>query len=245
MTWFKVDDHLHDHRKVRLAGTPAMGLWVLAGSWAGDNLTDGFVPSGVAHRWDADGSLSARLVEVGLWQNAVVDGESGWTFRGWADYQPTREKVHAERAAARKRMSEGRSKHRGSEDVRANTFGTRSEHPQDVRQEFPNPDPPRPDPEGAAGAPTPAPRSRAKPAGRPDPWCSRHPGGTDAPCSACQNAREGWKQWRPETFTGPVSMCGDHPQHRTLGCPDCRRETAPGTPAQIALLRGAIPAEAS
>ena len=51
MAWFKVDDKLHDHRKARRAGKAAIGVWVLAGSWAMDNLTDGFVPEVVLLRW--------------------------------------------------------------------------------------------------------------------------------------------------------------------------------------------------
>lgn len=31
--WFRVDDKLHTHEKALLAGVPAMGLWVMCGSW--------------------------------------------------------------------------------------------------------------------------------------------------------------------------------------------------------------------
>ncbi len=74
MPWFKVDDKLHDHRKARAAGATAMGVWVLAGSWAADNLTDGFVPASVLGRWGRPREAS-RLVEVGLWFADEQDGE--------------------------------------------------------------------------------------------------------------------------------------------------------------------------
>lgn len=97
MAWFKVDDKLHDHRKARAAGTAAMGVWLLAGSWAADNLTDGFIPATILTRWgrqrDAD-----KLVEVGLWHADEQDGEKGWRFHEWAERQPTRAQKLAERA---------------------------------------------------------------------------------------------------------------------------------------------------
>lgn len=85
--WFKVDDKLHDHRKTRRLRrdkAAAIGLWTLCGSWASDNTTDGFVPAEVAERWDPDGRLAERLVEVGLWHRAEADGEDGYRFHEWA-----------------------------------------------------------------------------------------------------------------------------------------------------------------
>lgn len=98
MPWFKVDDKLHDHRKARAAGPTAMGVWLLAGSWAADNLTDGFVPSSVLKRWGRPRDAN-KLVEVGLWHAAEQDGEKGWRFHEWAERQPTRAQKLEERAA--------------------------------------------------------------------------------------------------------------------------------------------------
>ncbi len=87
MTWFRVDDRLHDHRKARKAGTQAMGVWLMAGSWSAANLTDGFIPADILTRWgtkrDAD-----KLVKAGLWYVDVNDGEEGWRFHDWLHYQP-------------------------------------------------------------------------------------------------------------------------------------------------------------
>ena len=45
MSWFKIDDKLHSHKKVaRLHGIAPMGLWALAGSWSSSQETDGFIP---------------------------------------------------------------------------------------------------------------------------------------------------------------------------------------------------------
>jgi len=98
VTWFKVDDKLHDHRKARAAKKAAMGVWVLAGSWAADNLTDGFVPVSVLSRWGTRADAE-RLVEVGLWHPDEQDGEAGWRFHEWEGRQPSRAQVEARREA--------------------------------------------------------------------------------------------------------------------------------------------------
>lgn len=88
MPWFKVDDKLHDHRKARKAGKAAMGVWVLAGSWSMDNLTDGFVPEDVLSRWGTKAD-AARLVTAGMWAVAEHAGEQGWRFHDWDRFQPS------------------------------------------------------------------------------------------------------------------------------------------------------------
>lgn len=82
MSWFKVDDKLHDHRKARRAKKAAMGVWVLAGSWCSDNGTGGFVPESVLERW-GNRRDAAVLVEVGFWSVDHQDGEDGWRFHEW------------------------------------------------------------------------------------------------------------------------------------------------------------------
>lgn len=98
MAWFKVDDALHSHMKAMRAGTAAMGLWVLAGSWASDQLTDGWVPEYAIHRWSPGAvELAAKLVSAGFWVVGERDGEPGWRFHEWEEHQPTREEVLARR----------------------------------------------------------------------------------------------------------------------------------------------------
>ena len=118
MPWFKIDDKIHSHPKMRRAGLPAMGLWALAGSHCMDYLTDGVVEAWFVESWPNGKKLAAELIKVGLWDKH----QDGWAFHDWAEYQPTREKVLKERAEALERM------HR----VRANkprTFGVRSATP--------------------------------------------------------------------------------------------------------------------
>jgi len=103
MAWFKVDDKLHSHKKSARAGVAAMGLWTLAGSWSADQLTDGFIPDYIAERLapGASEQLAKELVAAGLWIDDVYDGDTGWRFRDWTDYQPTREEAEARRERER------------------------------------------------------------------------------------------------------------------------------------------------
>lgn len=118
MPWFRVDDKLHDHRKSRVARKAAIGVWTLAGSWSMDNLTDGFIPADVLPRWGTRADAAA-LVKAGLWHPAEKDGETGWQFHDWHEFQPSAEKIIEEREQARARMKRIRSGG-SSGDVRPN-----------------------------------------------------------------------------------------------------------------------------
>jgi hypothetical protein len=153
VTWFKVDDGLHSHRKAVRAGVPAMGLWVLAGSWSSDQLSDGWVPRYIAARLDPGHFLkhATALVKAGLWIPDQHDGEDGWWFHQWEDHQPSAKTVREQREAAKERMRRGRDKRRAktaehsgmfaqcSREQVANCDGTSEE----VR--LPRPDPTRPE----------------------------------------------------------------------------------------------------
>lgn len=107
MTWFRVDDQLPDHRKVRRAGTASMGLWLLTGAWSAGHLTDGWVPREVALRYGTQ-RQAERLVETGLWLEATVDDEPGWMFHQWTEHQPSREQVQQRRKSAAERQAQWR-----------------------------------------------------------------------------------------------------------------------------------------
>ena len=96
--WMKIDDRLHSHRKTRRIvrsddakgrDIAPMGLWVIAGSWAGQNGTDGWVPEHELDRWDDDWEdLADRLVKAGYWWPEQHEGEPGFGFVDWEDYNP-------------------------------------------------------------------------------------------------------------------------------------------------------------
>lgn len=119
LAWFKVDDQLHSHPKARRAGLESMGLWLLAGSHCMSYLTDGFVEEWFVQSWGPNAEACAqRLVNQGLW----LEVEGGWQFHDWDEFQPTREKVEAEREAAAERMRRVRANR--TANVRPNERGT-------------------------------------------------------------------------------------------------------------------------
>jgi hypothetical protein len=114
--WFKVDDTLAFHMKTVKAGNAAMGLWVRAGSWSMQTLSDGYIPDEIAAQLGT-APQAKRLVEVGLWDRLT----QGYGFHEWEQRQPTKVQVHADRAdsAERQRASrERRKKEREAEEKR-------------------------------------------------------------------------------------------------------------------------------
>ncbi|HEY1178259.1 MAG TPA: hypothetical protein VGF17_19060 [Phytomonospora sp.] len=106
MPWFKVDDNLAFHAKAVAAGNAAMGLWVRAGSWCAQQLTDGFVPDHIAATLGR-AVEAQRLVDAGLWHRE----EGGYRFHEWADEgrQPTRAEVERRRRDDRTRKADARA----------------------------------------------------------------------------------------------------------------------------------------
>lgn len=94
--WVRIDDGMHNHRKTRAVtkshatksrDAAPLGVWVLAASWAGQNGTDGWVPEDELDRWDSEWKpLVSRLVSAGYWWPHVRDGERGFGFNDWHDY---------------------------------------------------------------------------------------------------------------------------------------------------------------
>ncbi|WP_158884076.1 hypothetical protein [Amycolatopsis anabasis] len=107
-----MDDKFHSHNKVRkvLADDPAaLALWVVAGSWSSDNLTDGLIPDHqLPWLFPAGADEQARkLVTARLWRRV----RGGYEFHEWqADSDgtkrnPSKEEVEEER---RKKAEAGR-----------------------------------------------------------------------------------------------------------------------------------------
>jgi hypothetical protein len=105
MVWFLVDDNLALHQKVNQAGNAAMGVWVRAGAWSAGNLTDGYIPSRIAHQIGTRSQIES-LLKSGLWSR-VTDG---YQFHDWEDRQPTAEQVKQRREGARQRKAKQRAK---------------------------------------------------------------------------------------------------------------------------------------
>lgn len=131
MPWFKVDDSFWSHPKLSELSHAAISLWVRAGAYCAQHLTDGRVTAATVTRQLWTGTEAAdELAAAGLW-DALDDG-SGWQFHDWLEYQPTAAETEQKRAAARERVQRARAKKRatsdaGNADVRANSSVTSGE----------------------------------------------------------------------------------------------------------------------
>ena len=125
MPWFKVDDALAMHVKAFMAGNQPLGLWVRAGSWCMQQLTDGHIPAGVVTALGGTWDDAAALVNAGLWHQA----EGGYQFHDWSEYQPTRDQIESERAKTRERVEKHRAAKVGNGGGNAVTNGGRTGAP--------------------------------------------------------------------------------------------------------------------
>jgi len=176
MPWFKVDDAFHGHPKVMGISPAAVGVWTLAGSWCANYLTDGEIKLAIVRRLGASDEMIKELVDAGLW----IDIGDAYQFKDWAEYQPLKDEVMAERNAARERMKAVRAAKKGVErspeqkpNVRPNNTGTFGGTSEEVRstpsQSLSLPDPSLFPVPSHPGAPT-KPGRRAPEQPLPDSW---------------------------------------------------------------------------
>ena len=104
-TWVRVSDTLTWHRKTLLAGNEAMGLWVRALSYCGQQMNDGAVPREIVPAMGASFELADQLVAAGFWTVT----ETGWAFDGWEEWQSTRTEIDGKRQANAERVARYRS----------------------------------------------------------------------------------------------------------------------------------------
>jgi hypothetical protein len=145
MPWVRLSDDWYDDEDLVNAGPLALLVFPLLISWSLRNLRDGKVPSGQIRRlvdWSELGAdpeqAIAPLVACGRLQ--VVDG--GYLITNFLKYQPSREKVMADREKDRKRKAATRSGDGPSASDEAPAERPRRVRPESTR----NPDPPDPVP---------------------------------------------------------------------------------------------------
>jgi hypothetical protein len=103
MTWFRVDDGFAFHHKAVGVGNAALGLWLRAGSWCSQQLTDGVVPAHMVKALGGSLQQAKALVAFGLWED---QGDGTFLFHDWHLYQPTSAEVKAERLAISEKKAE-------------------------------------------------------------------------------------------------------------------------------------------
>lgn len=108
MPYFRTDDQMHGHPKARRAGLAALGLWNMSGSHSMAYKTNGFIPQWFVASWPGGQRAANTLVTVGLWSESERDGEAGYEFHDWLDYQPSADEIERDRERARERARESR-----------------------------------------------------------------------------------------------------------------------------------------
>lgn len=271
MPWFKSDDSFYRHPKVRKLGKdklPAVGLWELAGTWCADNVdtnvADGFVPDEQVELWDPRHRYAKRLAEVGLWERTEADGEHGYLFHDWADYQPTRATVEADREAWRQRKADQRAKRKGDASREVSQRDTHKDS-RDVPSGSHSTPVPVPVPVPSSGhlgeggsawqrASEPPTPEKLEGGARPADRCPRHTGDEHPPpCGKCADARRAAEAWdlaesgRAEAIRRDIDAAIADPRQRCEHGTDGGRFTHPrtGKSATCALCRRAPTREAS
>lgn len=141
MTWFKVDDSFWANPKVLRISAEAIALWVKAGAWSCQNLTDGHIDKSFIPIFRQPDTAADELEDAGLWE----DHGDTWYFHDWDQYQETSEAVKKRREQSRERQRKARA---AREDKRTDTAPQASvTQPvtRDITREFSTPDPTRPD----------------------------------------------------------------------------------------------------
>lgn len=115
MTWFKVDDGFWSHPKTSSLSAEAIALWVRAGAYSCQHLTDGFIRTS-ALRMVGEADAADELVASELW----VEVDGGWAFHDWDEYQETSDAVKKRRKDARERQRKARE---ARDAARANNDG--------------------------------------------------------------------------------------------------------------------------
>lgn len=192
MAWVRIDDQFDEHPKFARVGPLGMALWVTGLAYCNRNLTDGFIPWSVARNlvnWEylgpeeEDGrqrvytvsvtsgmhgedvsckTIIPLLVEAGLWDE--VDG--GYQVHDYDQYQPSKEKVMAERAANAERQQKYRDRQSGRYTGKSNgdSNGVTNAGRNSVSNDrpVPVPDPVPSSPNGEDIPPTPKRRKKCK-----------------------------------------------------------------------------------
>ena len=152
MTWFKVDDSFWSHPKVLELSDAAIAMWVKAGSYSAQYLTNGTLTLLTLHSICAQNRNYKRavneLVKSGLWE-FVSDTEIH--FHDWESFQPSRAEILERREETAARVREWRAKKRDNKAVSNTDSNAVTQHvthhvTNNVRNHVSNasPDPTRP-----------------------------------------------------------------------------------------------------
>jgi hypothetical protein len=128
MPWVRIDDSFPEHPKWGNSNAFEVQWFLYALCYCNRNLTDGFIPVGVADRLiRTDPRLPEeakpfqvirRLLAVGIIRETEKRGMSGYQIHDFLDYQPSKKQVEREREVTAKRQGRYRGQSRfGTADL--------------------------------------------------------------------------------------------------------------------------------
>jgi hypothetical protein len=114
MPWARLDDAFPDHPKIAGLSDAAFRMHVRGICYAARLLTDGRVPKAVAEEWMTSNRRRTRrelnalkeLLDAGIWLTKRRD----YVIHDYLEYNPSRAKVAAKRAADRQRLQVSRTR---------------------------------------------------------------------------------------------------------------------------------------
>jgi hypothetical protein len=107
VTWTRLDDDFWSNPKVVAVGNEAAGAYARMLSYCGRHLTDGRVPAETAS-FITRPTVIRRLEEYSF----IVRNGAGYVIPDYLEFNPSREKVLAERRKAAERQAKSRGKSR-------------------------------------------------------------------------------------------------------------------------------------
>lgn len=119
MPWVRFSDDWYDDTDLIAAGSAALMLWPLLVSWSLRNLQDGFVPAGQIRRlvdWSELGVDPEQAIAPLVANGRLQEVAGGYHIVNFLKYQPSREKVLADRDAAKGRAARSRAAKSGGAD---------------------------------------------------------------------------------------------------------------------------------
>ena len=133
MTYVPIEVDFYANPKFLDVSNAATGLWLKCAAWCKGYLTDGVIPLKMVRNFGGTLKQISDLVESGLWEESVENGQKTYLFHDWFDYNLPRKEVEKrrqkERDLKRKSRSQKRANQWKSENVRRG-------HPTDVREKI-------------------------------------------------------------------------------------------------------------
>lgn len=130
MTYVPIEVDFYANPKFLDVSNAATGLWLKCAAWCKGYLTDGVISLKMVRNFGGTLKQISDLVESGLWEESIENGQKTYLFHDWFDYNLPRKEVEKrrqkERDLKRKSRSQKRANQRKPENVRCG-------HPTDVR----------------------------------------------------------------------------------------------------------------